>query len=223
MAAETSEMGFKESNFREYLANSGAATELARVLVGLEEASARPGDPVGFIRDHFDKDLPDIVKQERLDIEAMLAENAELKARDAELSTKLAEAAAAIAEREVVAFAPPLDELLALHADGGDVERLDLAKLYAAVSARFPAEVEDAPWAAEGFEPPAGSFHRLLCDEWARRVFGWGTEMQEAHPGLTLQAMITLSEGGEPMEPAMAEGAFAACVLLPTVEPPPEQ
>eukprot|EP00966_Prymnesium_polylepis_P002707 62058-Prymnesium_polylepis.1 len=109
--AEASDMGHKEATFREYLANSGAATELARVLVGLEEAATLPQEPVGFIRQHFDKDLPDIVKQEREDIEAMLEENAALLDREAGLSAKLADVAALIAQREEVAHAPLLDAL----------------------------------------------------------------------------------------------------------------
>ena len=212
-----STMGHREATFREYLANSGACEEFARVLVGLEEASNRPEDPVGFIRTHFDKDLPDIVKQERLDVEAMLAENEVLLARKATLSAELADIAPVLGAREAEFHAPLLDQLVAMHADAGDAEALDASKLYTAVSARFP-EVEDAPWAAEAFEPPAGAFSRAVLDEWVRRCCCWGGELQATYPGLTLQVLLELSEGGDPMDPEMAAGVFAACMLLPTIE-----
>ena len=56
----------KEKEFRGYLANTGAAEEMARVVVGLEEATVKPEDPMAFIRSYLDsEDLPEIVRKQR--------------------------------------------------------------------------------------------------------------------------------------------------------------
>ena len=43
----------KEAEFLEYLVKSNAAEELIKVLVGLEESTAKPEDPVKFLEQKF--------------------------------------------------------------------------------------------------------------------------------------------------------------------------
>ena len=45
--------GDTEAEFRQYLVQSQAATELLKVLVGLEEADPKPENPVQFLTDFF--------------------------------------------------------------------------------------------------------------------------------------------------------------------------
>ncbi|KAL1522948.1 hypothetical protein AB1Y20_017912 [Prymnesium parvum] len=214
------DMGHREATFREYIADSGAAVGIARVLVGLEESAALPEDPVAFIRTHFENELPPIVKEQREDTEAAQQEHERLLAREAELSSQLAEACAALAAREAEIHAPLVDQLIALHADASDAAALDLSKLYNALAARFPPS-PDAAWSSPEFQPPAGCFSRLVVDEWVRQSFCWGSALQKEHPELSLQSLLQLIQsGGAVAEPEMAAGIVAACVLLPTIECP---
>ena len=123
--------------------------------------------------------------------------------------------------------------------DEGELEgALDVAKLYAAVSASFPppaepAEGEEPPppyaWAVEGAEP-AGTVSAESLAEWAKCSFGYGAALLKEHgSGLTVSLLATAaSEASEAVDEAAANGLYAAlCSLVAYTEeakaPPPEE
>ena len=87
----------KEAEFREYLVRSGAAESLIKVLVGLEEAEAKPELPVEFLREMFESaELQDVASKRfdhRYSADALQRKNEELRqdieAAEVELGPKL--------------------------------------------------------------------------------------------------------------------------------------
>ena len=212
----------EEGKFRDYVASSGAATELVKLLVGLLEVEELPTDPTTFLQEQIgSQDLSPLIKGMMVeDVRGVVAENEALRARQTDLASKLAETTTAIAAKEDEAHAPLLDELVSLHADSEVEASLDLDKAYGALSARFP-PAEDAPWLAAGAEPPSGFYARATLDTWARRCFAYGSELQASHAGLSLQQLVECARGGElsePIELELAAGLHAACVALPLVD-----
>ena len=138
----------KDADFRSFLCDSGAAEEMIRLLVGLAESSNPPADPVAFLRAKFDaEDMPDmVVGKVREDIPALLRENDARTQQVAQLTAQVDEAVAKLEEREAAAHAVLVDQLIGGGAYASDATEgaLDLAKLYAAVLARFPAPPEPA-------------------------------------------------------------------------------
>ena len=136
----------KEADFRAFLSDSGSAEEVIRLLVGLAESSDPPDDPVAFLRAKFDAEsLPEMVQgQVRDDIPALLQENEARSQQVAQLTAQVDEAVARLEAREAAAHAALVDQLLGGGAYASDATEgaLDLAKLYAAVAARFPAPAE---------------------------------------------------------------------------------
>ena len=198
----------KEAEFREYLCDSGAAMELVRLLVGLAEANNKPENPVAYLREMFDaQELPDMVSgQPRDDIPALLEENAALKERDASLTAQLATAVGKIEEAEAAVAAGIIDSILGAGACASESGDLDVTKLYAAVSSRFPVPPEDAEtpfaWAAEDAAVPEGTATVDNLKAWAKATFGWGSPAPWS---------------GRPRTPR--EGADAAQILRSTRRP----
>jgi len=232
----------KEADFRTYLCDSGAADEIIRLLVGLAESQQRPADPVAFLRNKFDAaDLPQMVAgREREDIPQLLAVNSSLNEQVGGLETALGYTLEKIAAAEAAAAAPLLEGLCGSCASEGELEgALDVAKLYAAVSASFPppaepAEGEEPPppyaWAVEGAESPAGTVSAESLAEWAKCSFGYGAALLKEHgSGLTVSLLATAaSEASEAVDEAAANGLYAAlCSLVAYTEeakaPPPEE
>ena len=116
--------------------------------------------------------------------------------------------------------------LSAVDVAGDAVEgALDVAKLYAAASAKFPPppEAEEGadppppqPWAAEDVVAPTGSATSDALAEWAKAAFGYGSALLASHAGLSLQLLVSAAAGDEAVEldEAMAVGLHEACVML---------
>lgn len=236
----------REMEFREYLCDSKAVDEIVRLLVGLAENPSPPENPVADWRAMYDAERAAFKEKPHLltglagpqmtsspapseDIPALLDENDKLRAREAELSAQLHGVVSQIEARDAEAAAPVLDALLA---DGGcksEVvpEALDVAKLYASLSARFPAPAEDAEppvWAAEGAVAPAGAVTIEGLREWAKATFGYGAPALEG--ALDLPTFGQCASGAEcEVDEAKASGLYAACVKLAShaVEPSAEE
>ena len=194
----------KEADFRTFLCDSGATEEIVRLLVGLAEAADKPADPVAFLRAKFDaQELPSMVSNKpREDIPALLAENEALRTRTAELEASVADALSSVEAAEASAHGALLEGLLSGGACGSDAVEgaLDVAKLYAAASAKFPPppEAEEGaeppppqPWAAEDAVAPTGSATRDALAEWAKAAFGYGSALLASHAGLSLQLLVS--------------------------------
>ena len=221
----------KEADFRKFLCTSGAAEEVVRLLVGLAEAPEKPDDPAAFLRAKFDaQELPEMVAgRSRVDIPALIAENETLHARATELTAQVEDAVARLQEVEGATHGGLVDALLAGGAFASDdVEgALDAAKLYATVSARFPAPAEEgeaaeegapapapAAWAAEGAAAPSGALTAESLRAWAKDSFGYGAALAAAHGGLTLQALSSAATDEAAVDEATAAGLYEACVAL---------
>lgn len=231
----------KEADFRSFLCDSGAAEEVIRLLVGLAESSNPPKDPVAFLRAKFDaQTLPEMVSgKQREDIPGLLAENAALQERTSALAAQVDGAVAELEAREAARHGALLDGLLSSGSYSSDATEgaLDLAKLYAAVAARFPPPPEEpeegaAPfaWAAEDAAAPAGTLTAESLADWAKESFGYGAALAARHPGLSLALVCAAANGEEGVEidEAAATGLFNACVaLMPHTEeakaPPAEE
>jgi hypothetical protein len=231
----------KEADFRTFLADSGGAEEIVRLLVGLAESSDPPADPIAFLRAKFDaQELPEMVSgKARENIPELLAENEALHARAAELTAQLDEAVGKIEASEAAAHSGLIEGLLGGGAVASETLEgaLDVAKLYAAVSAQFPAPAEPAegeeppppfPWATEGAASPAGTATSDSLRAWAKDAFGYGAALIGAHEGLSLQLVVSAAGGEEGLEldAAKATGLYEACLLLngyteEAKEPPP--
>lgn len=235
----------KEADFRAFLSDSGAAEEVIRLLVGLAESSDPPDDPVAFLRAKFDAEsLPEMVQgQVRDDIPALLQENEARSQQVAQLTAQVDEAVARLEAREAAAHAALVDQLLGGGAYTSDATEgaLDLAKLYAAVAARFPApaepeEGEEPPppqvWAAEGAAAPEGTLTSDALNAWAKDAFGYGAALAATHgeAGLSMQLLVSAAGGDEATEVDVpkAVGLYEACAMLSTYSeeanaPPPEE
>jgi len=224
---ETLLLPAKDADFRTFLCDSGAASEIIRLLVGLAESPSPPEDPVGFLRAKFDSEgLPEMVAgRKREDIPALLAENQALQAATAELSASLAETVGKVEAAEAEAFAPLIASLLEGGAFASDTEgALYVGKLYAAVSARFPAPPEDAeeaappfPWTAEDAAAPSGTVTPDGLTAFAKGAFGFGAPLLDAHAGLSLTLLVSAAAPAEQeceVDEANARGLYAACCLL---------
>lgn len=238
----------KDADFRSFLCDSGAAEEMIRLLVGLAESSNPPADPVAFLRAKFDaEDMPDmVVGKVREDIPALLRENDARTQQVAQLTAQVDEAVAKLEEREAAAHAVLVDQLIGGGAYASDATEgaLDLAKLYAAVLARFPAPPEPAegeeeaeppppqPWAAEGAVSPEGTLTSDALKAWAKDAFGYGAALLASHAesGLSLQLLVSAASGDEATEVdgPKAVGLYEAVAMLATYTeeanaPPPEE
>ena len=240
-AEDATTLTAKEADFRAFLCDSGAANEIVRLLVGLGESAEPPADPVAFLRAKFDsQDLPEMVNGKvRDDIPALLELNESLHARVAELSGELQETLSSIAAAEAAAAAPILQTLTEACASEATEGALDVAKLYAAVAAKFPAppEVEEGAepppppvWAAEGAASPEGTATPESLDAWAVAAFGYGSALAKEHGAeLTLALLAAAAAPDEPcdLDEAKAAALYAACVLLvdytEEVKPPPPE
>jgi len=207
----------KELEFREYLCASGATEELVRLLVGLAETPGKPEDPVAFLRATFDsQDLPEMVSgRKREDIPALLAENDTLREREAGLTTRLQEAEAKLDVLDAAAASVVIDALLAsgAYASDGFDGALDIAKLYTALSSRFPAPAEDAePPAWVAAPAPAGSVTPENLRAWAKATFGHSA----APLPVDLPQLGRCADAAEACEidEAMATGLHAAVAAL---------
>ena len=236
----------KEADFRNFLCDSGAANEIVRLLVGLGESADPPADPVAFLRAKFDaQELPEMVTgKQRDDIPALLELNASLHEQVSTLSSELETTLAEVAASDAAAAAPLLQGLV----DGGKFASesiegaLDVAKLYAAVSARFPPPAEAGeeeaeppppqPWAAEGALAPVGTATAESLTAWAAAAFGYGSAIVKAHGAeLTLALLVAAAAAAEEeceVDEAKGAALYAACVLLvdfteEVKEPPPEE
>jgi len=209
----------KELEFREFLCASGATEELVRLLVGLAEVPSKPADPIAFLRATFDsQDLPEMVSgRKREDIPALLAENDALREREASLSSRLQQAEEKLDAIDAEAASVVIDALVTSGAYASDIHEggLDIGKLYAALSARFPAPAEDAEQPAwVGAPAPSGSLPADGLHAWAKAAFG--------HSAAPLPGSIDMAQFGRCADAAeaceidepMAAGLHAACVLL---------
>ncbi|ORX84947.1 hypothetical protein BCR32DRAFT_291006 [Anaeromyces robustus] len=70
--------------FRKYLENNGIIDALTKVLVGLYEESEKPENPIDFIKQFLGG-------PSEIDIEALKAENDELKRKVEDLESELAQ------------------------------------------------------------------------------------------------------------------------------------
>ena len=177
----------KEADYRQYLVKTGAAEELVKVLVGLEEAAEKPADAARFIQEHFGSQELALTKGVRpIDkINEVVAANEALKTQFADLESKFATTLAKMAEVEAGRRTESLQQLLALHPTESEAEdeeappaELDLVKCYAAILTKLPAGdtdgegTEAAPWAAESAEqPPVGSASAAAISAWAAQCF----------------------------------------------------
>lgn len=240
----------KEADFRAFLCDSGATNEIVRLLVGLGEAEERPADPVAFLRAKFDsQDLPDMVQGKmRDDIPALLELNRTLHEQSSTLQQDLDTTLATISEAEAVSAAPLLQGLIDAYASDTLDGALDVAKLYAAVSARFPpppeppAEGEEPtepteppppqPWAVDGAPSPAGTASAEALSAWAKAAFGYGSALVAEH-GPELTVALLAAAGAPPEEPCELNDAKASALLASLVileeyteerkPPPPEE
>ena len=219
-------LSVRELSFREYLAEKGAADALLRVLVGLQEAPARPEDPVAFLQRHFDsQDLPELYQKQKDELKAVIAEHEELTARTAALSAQLADTMAQVAEREAATHAPLLTRLLELHpaevAEGSE-PALSIEKLHAALSTHFPAVEEGGEpplWAAAA--PPLGALSAAALATWAES-FGMAGDLHRRFPALSLGELARLAEpdeGAEPTDADTARAAHEACMAAAALVP----
>ena len=210
----------KEAEFREYLCDSGAAMELVRLLVGLAEANNKPENPVAYLREMFDaQELPDMVSgQPRDDIPALLEENAALKQRDASLTAQLATAVGKIEEAEAAVAAGIIDSILGAGACASESGDLDVTKLYAAVSSRFPVPPEDAEtpfaWAAEDAAVPEGTATVDNLKAWAKATFGYGAAPLPGAVDLALLAKSADAAQDIEIDAEAALGLYQACTQL---------
>jgi len=209
----------KEIEFREYLCASGATEELVRLLVGLAETADKPEDPVGYLRATFDsQDLPEMVSGRlREDIPALLEENDRLREREVALSATLQEAVAKLDAIDVETASTVIDALLASGAYASDSSEggLDVAKLYAALSARFPAPAEDAePPAWVGATAPAGSATPEGLHAWAKATFGHSAPPLPGPVDMELLKRCADAAEAVELDEAAATGLFQACAAL---------
>jgi len=240
----------RELEFREYLCDSKAVDEVVRLLVGLAETpGGLPENPVANWRAMYDAELEAFKGKDHLlgglqgptltsgraaeDIPALLDENDQLRARDAELSAKLHEVVSVIEAKDAEAAAVVIDALVAggAFASAEAEDCLDVGKLYAAVSARFPAPAEEAEtpqvWAAEGATVPEGVIAMEGLKAWAKATWGYGATSLPGYVSLNLfgKAADAAEENIE-LDEELASGIYAACVALAShvvvAEPTPE-
>jgi len=220
----------KDIAFREYLVKSRAAEELIKVLVGLEESSMKPEEPIKYLKEMFaSQELQDVASKrfEPENIEVLQSENAQLKQRIEALETDLEPKLAQIKLIERDEHVPQLQRLIEIFmADGTDEVFLDVGKLYMALAAA-PLCDEDtqdiAPWAAEGAELPSGLVSSEGLEVWAERCFTFSCDFALRYPGISLEVLCTYcippAEAEEaptvaPLALALAQGLHESCVAL---------
>lgn len=203
------------------------------MLVGLEEAHEKPEEPVRYLREMFKSQelSPIAAGRERVDVEQLLADHEELRARTDEMSASLQAKLEQIAALESGRALSLLEKLLgwfplASEAEGeeGAAPLLDIAQLSAAVQrhcpptpegeegaeAEEPAEAEAQPEA----ETPSGSAGLELLTQWTTACFGYESELRARVPALSLEL---LCESADPAN-APEDKPLADPELLPALQ-----
>jgi len=210
----------KEADFRQYLVKTGAAEEIVKVLVGMEEAPEKPADASLWMQEHFGSQEMALVSGRPIDkINEVVGENEELKAKFADLEAQFAATMGKIADIVAEKRRPSLEALIRHHPmeppdeDEPPPPALDLAKMYTQMLMRFPAGSSDgegsepAPWSPEAAEePPVGSATAEALGAWSADAFGMDSEFaRKSEPAL----LDSLLQCADPASATPAEGEEA--------------
>ena len=224
----------KEADFRSYLVKTGAAEDIVKLLVGMEEADGGipEEEAVNFVREKYgSRDLA-LEEGKPIDIiNEVIDENNELKARVAGLESQFADTLARITKVETGKRKVAFESLIALHpsepVEAEDEEApppvsLDLAKMYAALLARFPAEAPPpeliatlegdefapaalVPWSAESAEePPTGTASLGVIEEWYPTCFAMDAAYNRPYEPALFDELMSTADPAQAV-PAEAE------------------
>lgn len=181
-----------EAEFRGYVVRSKAAEEIIKLLVGLSESDALPEDAATFLHQQFYSEL-ELTDEPKEDVEAITAENAQLKAQLTALTDQIDELRARVPPGQL-----KLSGLAVTGVPAREGEQADGRELYVRVEMRsYLTGDDDAPPVQTAAVPLAAD--AIFGDELTLRLPGTRNASQPPVLFVTLWDADHKSEGARPL------------------------